>query len=101
MLFPPLVEEPVVRGLQVFDLHLVIVHPHGGQGTGHLLLRAISIGERRGQNSLTLKAIAITPEKPLNNITDRSNSVHCSSAHCVLGLGHIILPTFFFYYGRH
>lgn len=44
MFFPPLVEEPVVRGLQVLDLHLVIVHPHGGQGTGHLLLCTISMG---------------------------------------------------------
>ena len=37
LLLPPL-EEPVVRGLQVLDLHLVIVHPHGCQGTGHFLL---------------------------------------------------------------
>lgn len=39
LLLPPLVEEPVVGGLQVLDLHLVVVHPHGCQGTGHLLLR--------------------------------------------------------------
>ena len=38
LLLPPLVEEPVVRSLQVLDLHLVIVHPHGCQGTGHFLL---------------------------------------------------------------
>lgn len=63
MFFPPLVEEPVVRGLQVLDLHLVIVHPHGGQGTGHLLLCTISMGDRRGQDSLTLKVITFVPGK--------------------------------------
>lgn len=64
MLFPPLVEEPVVRGLQVLDLDLVVVHPHGGQGTGHLLLRTISMGERRDQDSLTSEAITVVPGKP-------------------------------------
>ena len=34
---------PVVRGLQVLDLHLVIAHPHGCQGTGHFLLDFIPV----------------------------------------------------------
>ena len=35
---PPLTEQRVVGHVQVFDLHLVIVDTHGGQGTGHFLL---------------------------------------------------------------
>lgn len=37
-LLAPLVEQRVAGGVQVFDLHLVVVHTHGRQGAGHLLL---------------------------------------------------------------
>lgn len=33
-----LVEQRVVGGVQVFDLHLIVVHTHGGQRARHLLL---------------------------------------------------------------
>lgn len=38
-LLAPLVEERVAGCVEVLDLHLVVVHAHGRQGAGHLLLR--------------------------------------------------------------
>ena len=38
-LLASLIQQWVTGRVQIFDLHLVIVHPHGGQGTGHLLLQ--------------------------------------------------------------
>lgn len=35
---PSLIEQRVVGHVQVFDLHLVVVNTHGGQGAGHFLL---------------------------------------------------------------
>lgn len=34
----PLVQQRVAGGVDVFDFHLVVIHTHGGQSTGHLLL---------------------------------------------------------------
>lgn len=44
-LLASLVEQWVAGGVQVFDLHLVVIHTHGGQSTGHLLLQHT---ERKG-----------------------------------------------------
>lgn len=38
-LLAPLVEQRVAGDVQVLKRHLVIVHTHGGQSTGHLLLQ--------------------------------------------------------------
>lgn len=38
---PPLHQQRVRGILNFLDLDLFIVHSHGGQGTGHLLLRAV------------------------------------------------------------
>lgn len=34
----PLVQQRVAGGVDVFDFHLVVIHAHGGQSAGHLLL---------------------------------------------------------------
>lgn len=39
LLLAALVQEAVVGRFQVFDFHLIIIHPHGSQSTGHLLLK--------------------------------------------------------------
>lgn len=58
----PLVQQGVAGGVDVFDFHLVVVHAHGGQSAGHLLLwqgdRRVSggvhrTGERHTHNTVT------------------------------------------------
>lgn len=49
---PSLVEQRVVGHIQILDLHLVIVHTHGGQSTGHLLLGRQGDGYGRKSASL-------------------------------------------------
>lgn len=34
----PLVEQRIAGGVEVFDFHLIVIHTHGGQSAGHLLL---------------------------------------------------------------
>lgn len=41
---PPLGQKGVVGQIQVLDLHLVIVHSHGGQGAGQFLLLVSEAG---------------------------------------------------------
>ena len=74
---------PVVRGLQVLDLHLVIAHPHGCQGTGHFLL-GMGMGESR---STDLKRPHLLPEWPLNSVSDGSGHLCCPTAPTYPALG--------------
>ena len=53
-LLASLVEQRVAGGVEIFDLHLVVVHTHGGQSAGHLFL-----WERKGRGSVS--SVKTTP----------------------------------------
>lgn len=52
----PLVQQWVAGGVEIFDFHLVVIHAHGGQSTGHLLLwqEDRRVSGRRVQNRRAL-----------------------------------------------
>lgn len=61
---PPLQKQRVGRVFNLFDFDLLVVDPHGGQGTGHLLLGAVTEREVRGDRArarMTVMGLVVGP----------------------------------------